>query len=435
MNRSTAVTALMLPLLAAACARDDTPVSPSTPPATPAQAMQPELPGTDGEFVRLARQIPGFGGYWFDRDGSMNVTLTDPSQESKVRALLEPVANLRRDDRGGRGAASFRFHHADYDFVQLAGWHARLTPVLTVPGVVFTDADETANRIRIGISTPSARAAVEAEVARLNVPLAAVIVEHSAPVEPTVALSSYIRPVIGGVGITRDIGGTCTLGFNAYYVNPYWGAGVGTRVFFTADHCTATQGTVDGTVFSQGGSRIGVELADPPMLTNATYFSCPVGWQCRFSDVAAVRYDDGVSWTLGGIAHTAYWFGQTAGSTDANLSSSFHINGGASLVVGAFVEKVGVTTGWTAGPIQKTCTNFSGTGNILILCQDFVDAYANNGDSGSPVFASSGSNAALYGIVWAKTTRYDPSTGTTLFQFVFSNTGNIQRDFGYFTPA
>ncbi|HSU17351.1 MAG TPA: hypothetical protein VLK66_24805 [Longimicrobium sp.] len=435
MNRSAAAAALILPLLVAACAGDDTPVTPPAPPSAPAGAVNPDLPGTDGEFMRLARQIPGFGGYWLDHDGSVNVALTDAAQEAKARAVLAPVTRLRRDDRGGEGAASFRFHRVEYDFGQLATWHARLTSVLTLPGVVFTDADETANRIRIGISNPSARGAVEAEVARLKVPLAAVIVEHAAAVEPTVALSSYIRPVIGGVGITRDIGGTCTLGFNAYYVNPYWGAGVGTRVFFTADHCTATQGHVDGTVFSQGGSRIGVELADPPMLTSATYLSCPAGWQCRFSDVAAVRYDDAVAWTLGGIAHTAYWFGQTSGSTDADLANTFHINGGGSPVVGMVVGKVGVTTGWTAGPVQKTCSNFSGAGGILILCQDFVDAYANSGDSGSPVFTSSGSGASLYGIVWAKTSRYDPDTGTTLNQFVFSNTNNIQRDFGSFTPS
>jgi hypothetical protein len=408
MNRSTAVTALILPLLAAACARDDTPVSPSTPPATPALAMQPELPGTDGEFVRLARQIPGFGGYWIDRDGSMNVTLTDASQESKVRALLEPVASLRRGDRGGRGAASFRFHHADYDFVQLAGWHARLTPVLTVPGVVFTDADETANRIRIGISTPSARAAVEAEVARADVPRAAVIVEQAAPVERTASLSSYTRPVIGGLKILRSDNLYCTLGFNAYYVNPYWGAGVGTRVFFTADHCTATEGAVDGMVFSQGGSRIGVELADPPLLTPATYMTCPS--RCRFSDAVAVRYDDGVAWSLGTLARTQFWFSQSPGSLDTDPANPFQINRlGSAPLMGEILGKMGATTGWTAGPVQKTCAN----------------------QPGSNLIKSTG--ATLYGLVWANTYRLDPDTQTTVRQFVFSNINNLERDFGYFT--
>lgn len=102
---------------------------------------------------------------------------------------------------------------------------------------------------------------------------------------------------------------------------------------------------------------------------------------------------------------------QSAGSTDPDVANPFHIGGLAPLpTVGTWVEKVGVSTGWTGGPVEKTCSNLSGGSGIIILCQDFVDAMANNGDSGSPAFTSSGM-PTLYGTVCAKT-RSDKSTGT-----------------------
>jgi hypothetical protein len=215
-------------------------------------------------------------------------------------------------------------------------------------------------------------------------------------------------------------------------VNSFWGAGVGTRAFFTASHCTTTSGGLDGFVFVQGNARIGAELADPSFHTGG---ACPATFSCRYSDVAAGRYDDSVSWALGSIARTINSSSQTAASITIDAADpQFTIVSNLSApAVGTYLQKVGITTGRTSGPVQKTCTDYAGTATTMILCQDFVDAYADYGDSGSPVFALANTpgQVSLAGIVWAKATRSN-GAGGVIKQFVFSNLNNIDREFGYF---
>lgn len=174
-----------LALSAGACAGGYAPLALRS--STADARTAPELAGTDGEFTRLAGEIPGFAGYWRDRDGRLTIALTDVSQRDLATDVL--TQRLRRDDRGSAAALEARVVHADYDFARLAAWHAQASAVLGIRGVVFTDADETANRIRIGISDASREAAVRAELARLGVPAVTVIVERAAPVELILALS------------------------------------------------------------------------------------------------------------------------------------------------------------------------------------------------------------------------------------------------------
>jgi hypothetical protein len=435
MYRSLLVASFVV--LAAACDVPRSPVASDGTPSPRGPVAARSFVGLDGEFAELAREVPGFGGYYFSASGELSVVVTDPARADAVRDAVARRAPRHGAPAGDlEPASAIRVVKGDYGFDQLADWNQRLIPLLG-QGVVFTDADEVANRVRVGVADDATAARVRGELARLGVPREAVIVEHAAPVQPALSLSAYTRPVVGGVEIDPSFGGHCTLGFNAYYVNPYWGAGVGTRAFATASHCTSSQGALDGTTFSQGGVQIGTELADPALLDSNSNFSCPFGRLCRYSDVALVRYDGGVSWTLGGIAHTDYFFSQTAGSTNANPADPFHVT---NLIerplVGDYLGKVGITTGWTGGSVASTCRNFSGVGNILILCQDAVDALASPGDSGSPVFVGlGGSSASLAGIVWGRTSRYDPVTGTTVFQFIFSNMSNIHREFGVLTVA
>ena len=91
------------------------------------------------------------------------------------------------------------------------------------------------------------------------------------------------------------------------------------------------------------------------------------------------------------------------------------------------MNKVGRTTGWTAGNITNTCVNTGVSGsNIVQLCQTFVSAGVGGGDSGSDVFqVTSGSNVQLAGVLWGGN-----SGGT---QFVFSPFGNVTRELGALT--
>src|SRR5436309_1264765 len=89
--------------------------------------------------------------------------------------------------------------------------------------------------------------------------------------------------------------------------------------------------------------------------------------------------------------------------------------------VGATVNKVGRTTGWTQGQVTATCVTVNVFGSLITqVCQDVVSAGVGGGDSGSPVFAiASGTDVQLRGILWGGTL-----DGT---QFVYSPIANIER--------
>ncbi|HET7463461.1 MAG TPA: hypothetical protein VFJ82_19570 [Longimicrobium sp.] len=420
MSRSRIVMSMLLAAAAAACERPSSPVAPDSRPAEPRGV---EAPGLDGEFVRIAREMPGFGGYYRDASGTLNVVLTDPLPEATVRGELVRLAPRQLFAAGASPA--IRVRKGDYSFDRLSEWNQRMLPLLGLPGVVFTDADEAANRVRVGVVDDAAAARVRAGLRSMDVPEAAVIIERTEPLRLATGLSVYTRPTVGGLEIHPNPTQSCSLGFNAIYA--------GMRVFATASHCTPTQGFVDGTVFTQGGAQIGVEVTDPPM--SARGFQCPANYICRRSDMALVRYDDSVSSSLGTIAHTLFRGYQSSGSTDPDPLNPFHIVGIAPPpLMGDTVHKVGSNTGWTAGPVYQTCVNYSPRNNVKIVCSHIVTAFAGPGDSGSPAFTvEGGTSVRLAGIVWAEDGGRDPATGLSVVRFIYSDMNQIGLDFGTIT--
>jgi hypothetical protein len=167
-------------------------------------------------------------------------------------------------------------------------------------------------------------------------------------------------------------------------------------------------------------------VADPVYVRNGP--GCPRGRKCRYSDASRAAYINGANQALGLIAQTS---GPNNGSLTITGSFSITANDcgttGGCLAVGTTVNKVGRTTGWTAGKITNTCVNTGVSGsNIVQLCQTFVSAGVGGGDSGSDVFQiTSGSNVKLAGVLWGGN-----SGGT---QFVFSPFGNVTRELGALT--
>jgi hypothetical protein len=389
-----------------------------------------EAPGLDGRFVALAHQVRGFGGFYFDANGDLNVYLTDLSQERAARAALQDVVKTRgqRRDQPWTRPAEIIVRKGDFDAAQLDAFRTRFTsaPGL-LKGVTMIDLDETTNRLVIGVAEEGAKANVLARLDAIGVPQAAVVTKAVPEVQMITTLDDYVRPVVGGLRIDMNINNSpsyCTMGVNVWYSNLAVGVPVGTPGFYTASHCSNTQYTTEGTVYSQGGSRIGYEMYDPPTFTNAQNTRCPAGYPCRWSDVTFAAYDSGVSRHQGYLAQTTYrgFNNWNAGSTTINSSlPEFQIVGGWPPSVGTYLDKVGRTTGWTTGQVSATCADYYAGGSYS-LCQDQVEAFADGGDSGSPVFHfNGGSSVSFSGIVWGKT-----FTGA----FIFSNTDRIAADFG-----
>jgi hypothetical protein len=297
----------------------------------------------------------------------------------------------------------------------LEAQHRRLLPLFELAGVVFTDADETTGRLAIGVMDPGVRGLVRARLAALGIAADDVDIVPTDDILPLTTLRDQVRPVQGGLQI-RFSGYLCSLSFPA--------SRNGVLGFVTASHCSDRQGSEDGTLYYQPLNQVsdefvGQEIADPSFFRGN---NCPKGKKCRYSDANFSEGASGVNLALGIIAKTT---GPNNGSL--TLNGSFQITGEASASVRDTANKVGRTTGWTQGPVTRTCVDTGQSGsNVVMLCQDFVESNAQivgSGDSGSPVFRIDNNGVSLLGTLWGGN-----SAGTLL---VYSPIANIEEELGH----
>jgi hypothetical protein len=437
------------------------------------QIRQPRTPQTlDDLFEAVARIVPDFGGMFLtDNEQVLQVYLLDPSPE-KVRAVGNAIVQVFGQIIPEGGIKALK---GQYGFLQLREWYTRMVgPILSTPGVTFTDIDEAKNRLGIGIETRDVEARVVEQLGSLGIQREAVAIEVTGPIVPLAhKVTDPYSPREGGYIITRllcnqtGIGITGgTLGFNVRGLGTTLGVG-----FVTNSHNTQVLWDLDTSPpwsfppadFYQSpgffpAQLVGAETVDPQGFMGGP---CPAGMKCRYSDSAFVRYNPNVAFAQGRIARTT---GITTSIATPILTVShggipageFWIVARPSLpyLAGLTLNKVGQRTGWTQGKIQMTCANIPQpvpsvqvckfqTSPGTLLCQYTVahptNDVVNSGDSGSPVFRILPSpliqfNAVeLYGILWGrflgsyKTFIFSPIGGVT-----FQITG-IQTDLGPFS--
>jgi hypothetical protein len=368
-----------------------------------------ELPSAD----ELALRVPGFGGFYLDATGAPTVHLTRGADRGNAERALAGYLAAR-----GLGAAALQVREGRYGWQQLERWQeaATIAAFEAAATAVFVDNDETVNRIRIGVEDLNGMGQVRAALARSGLPDDAVIIERAEPIAMVATLQNVVtRPVQAGVQINFP-GFVCSVGFNA--------TSGGQNSMITASHCTNIQGGVENTPYyqplqSSQPTQVAREVADPPYLRNGP--GCPKGRVCRRSDAARALYINGVSGAVGVIA-------KTSGLGSLEVNGTFSItsdDANNSTPVGATVNKVGRTTGWTAGTMTNKCVNTGVQGSRIVqLCQNFVTAGVAGGDSGSDVFLiTSGTSVRLLGVLW----------GGGGGQFVFSPLQNVIQELGPLT--
>jgi len=406
-------------LLATACSDQHEPAAPSGPDAASRATAQ----GRPDDPNALARSVRGFGGFFYDEAGTPTMYLTQPGQRGAAEQAMAPYLQ-----KHGVAAARIQVRQGRFGWDELESWKARVSAeALGLPGAVFVDANEATNQVTVGVERGKG-GQVQAALARMGLPAAAVAVQETDPVTfatgpkpkkrpggSSLSLQGRVRPTQGGVQINFP-GFLCTLGFNAQ--------SSGGLSFITNSHCTENQGGVDDTPYWQplqsvDGTQIAVEVADPDY--KSTLSGCPGGRVCRLADASRARYLIGSSdVALGKIART-----ERPGRNLA-IVGDFSITAEGSATVGQTVNKVGRTTGWSQGRVTNTCvtTNVSGS-NHTDICQNFVSATVGSGDSGSPVFMiSGGNNVTLVGILWG---------GSGSSSFVYSPLTNIEQELGSLT--
>lgn len=298
---------------------------------------------------------------------------------------------------------------------RLADLFAKASPaVMALGGTVFADNDERIGKLVFGVENTSAIPGVTRALATVGAASSEYVIQVTEPVRHMATLRDRFRPTQAGTQIhfSRYV---CTMGFNVDH-----GGG---RSFITNSHCTEKQGGVEGTTYAQPSRTvdptvIATEVDDPQYVKGG---ACPKGKKCRHSDASRALYSADVASNRGDILKTT---GANNGSLTVGglFSVTSQDNTTKNFAIGTVLNKVGRTTGWSQGPVSRTCVNTNVLGSTVHqFCQTFVDAAVDGGDSGSPVFAvSSGDNVQLVGILWGGGTDY----------FVMSPLASIQQELG-----
>jgi len=400
----------------------------------------------DDLLAQVAVEVAGFGGMFLDDSGALNVYLraSEPSTQAPsseeiktalTRVFGEDILTTMRHEEGAPSqmvSADLKVIQGQFDVPTLLEARGYADTTLALPGVVFTDLDEARNRVLVGVENDAARQQVEQALEKLGVSPGMIIIEETEPIMP-LSVTQQFRPTLGGIQIQADIGGPCTLGFNA--------TRNGVRGFVTNSHCTNVQGGTEGTVFFQeddfpADNYIGDEIADPPYYTGGWPFTCMPSRRCRFSDSAFVQYAANVPSQIARIARTE----PNSILIDASNPTFQIVSKTAWPVVGLILHKVGMSTGWTSGVVNNTCLThtqgnpFDGIpGDVMLICQNRLSAFdvfplGASGDSGAPVFRLlGGNNVSLYGIHHGAT-----PGGMTSF---FSPMQSIEGELGVLTTT
>ena len=136
----------------------------------------------------------------------------------------------------------------------------RISPeVMALPGTVFSDNDEVAGKVVIGVDNMGAVRGVQQAMERLGVAEQDYAVELTQPIQFAATLRDRFRPTVAGIQIHFGQY-VCTMGANVDHA--------GGRSFITNSHCTNTQGGTEGTQYYQPLSSvvhvaIATEAADP----------------------------------------------------------------------------------------------------------------------------------------------------------------------------
>jgi hypothetical protein len=412
--------------LVAACQDTSAPLSPPIS-GSMAQVSQDPQPSQ----LAVAQVVPGFGGYFLDATGAPTVYLLDPSRRADAEAALAGFLADR-----GFTAADLVVRQGAYEYAQLDAWYRQARPgVFGVAGIVTGDVDEGSNRLRFGVTGLTAVAGVQGVLSGLGIPAGAAIVQQRAPIVTVATLRDRVRPLQGGLQInffptpagTPGVSLICTLGFSAERF--------GIPGYITNSHCSNVEGGEETptsyyqNLRSGGAANFIATEVDDPHWTSQLNADCPPPLACRYSDALRAEYAPGVAADaiLGRIARVD--------EVTTTLDDTLHTIAGfftitreqADPVQGEIANKVGRTTGWTLGPTTATCVDVLALGTSHIrLCQAFVTALVDGGDSGSPVFSRRGnqSKVTLLGILWGGSVDEENP------EFAYSPMSGIERELG-----
>lgn len=371
-------------------------------------------------LFELEERFPGFGGYGVDTFGVRRVWVGNTVAAAEVLQAIEAgdeIRGLSGSRRAAPGASVVSA--ARFSVSTLGRVRDYVTKNYFVPGsgLVGVDLNEATNRVAVGVlggHEAELRSRLEADLTKLGLPPTALDIYITTMSSPSVAPATLPRavamrrqsvnqtlwtaavPMLGGI---REIHAgasawSCTMGL---IVTRNGVPGV-----IGNSHCSPTMYSLDsGHVVHNGiypNHAFGFETVDPPGT------SCAAGgssYLCRFSDAVFYQVYDTVSVRRGAIARTqsyATTWGDSA-TLVLNQSNLFYAVTAVAppglIQTGYYLMKVGKTTGRTEGQIVGTCDDRLFTDGYVRRCSTIAKYFADGGDSGGPVWFSSGGDGVM----------------------------------------
>lgn len=425
--RYSSVVAVALAMAASACA-DRAPVAPSATvvglsvSGAARSMLHAARPGVEGHFLRIAASLPSFAGVALDSSDNTRgfVYVTRPADAQQALAAARALFDERERRTPALAAPTLSVVGAEHRFADLAAWRDVVSNHADLPGVHTWAIDIRNNRIFVGVREPPQVASVRAALAAYGIPAAALDVRASPAPVLSATLQDRFPAAVPGIKITTSNGAACSLGLNAY-------SPAGSRVFFTASHCTPVWLGPDGTSFAQptfGFGTTGTETLDPEGIYGDGANGCPSGYYCRWSDVAVVSYDASAPWKFSWIAKpsTGTTFGDYAPIVGAEEDP----------YQGQWVARVGMTSGYARGTVEYPSTGVTdlrnGRRGAVMDATMVTGASAMEGDSGGPVFVDPTIYAPpgrplIAGVEFAR----NPAGSA----FYYSSLSSIYADMGY----
>lgn len=420
-------------------------------------------------FAELADRSPSSAGFYLDTQGRMVVVVVEEGDDGAARIGATSLLAAGRINDPRPKMAGIVIERGRYTFSQLAQWrdavHERILG--TVPGVISLDLAEQRNRVTIGLargSEATLRGTLPSRLTALGIDTSAVAYRVHDPIARTSANSSVAPTrtplprrstsygltytwdtMVGGILISlrpSDLipnggSGGCTLGVVADRGS--------VRGFVTASHCSSSEYYIDNGAAYQPDSGPGVRIGNEH--TDLSGEVCGVFQTnyCRDSDASFYSLLSTIASERGLIARTQSSAGPGSGYGTLVIDTArpyFFISSvdNNDAVHGQYVQKVGITTGWTWGTIADTCTDhahggfFSG-GFWVTDCVYEATYTDHRGDSGGPVFTFEGNGYNQSGdfvkLVGIHRGHFGDSSATG--RAVFSKWGRIIGDLGAMT--
>lgn len=174
----------MLPMLLAACSTDlvaptEEPLAAICARVDAAVARLDAYFHPDAQLEAVARVVPGgFGGYFIASPGGNTIYLLHPDSLEAARRTAgraEACASRPRLPALAFVSSAVAARQGRFDYIQLVEWYARLGGALDASlRVVFSDIDESENRLRFGFADADAQRRFQEQVMRLGIPVQAV---------------------------------------------------------------------------------------------------------------------------------------------------------------------------------------------------------------------------------------------------------------------